>query len=317
MTYVSTTAPTRSYGPALFFGSLLAVTFAPLLLVPALAPHQNDLPRSWLLAVLVYGHVGSNFYLYGDRGFRPMLRENWLRFVVAPLVFAASLFIIAGAHPETLPVMWLVFFCWQLYHFGRQNFGVVMFASKTAGIRPPASLGPALNLTAAAAILGLIASETTPLLPRLGMASEMRWLGGAFYAAAFVLIGRDLYRQPELLRSPLMVLILAAAALFFLPSLTAGTGHMVVFWSYALAHGAQYLIFMAVLAWQAPARGPAMVSLVAAVMLGGVIFLQAIAGISDAVLLGLTMGHFLIDAKAWKMRGAKNSPIRDRFAFVC
>lgn len=316
MTYILTTARSRSYAPALFFGSLLAATFAPLLLVPALAPHQNDLPRSWLLAVLVYGHVGSNLYLYGDRDFRPMLRANWLRFVVAPLAFAASLFVIAAVRPETLPLMWLVFFCWQLYHFARQNFGIVMFASRETGVRPPASLSTALNLTAAAAILGLIASETTPLLPRLGIADEMRWLGLTLYAAALGLIGRDIYRQPDLLRSPLMMLALAGAALFFLPSLTAGAGHMVVFWSYALGHGAQYLIFMAALAWQAPNRGPALVSLFAAVMLGGVIVLQAIAGISDAALLGLTMGHFLIDAKAWKLRGAKDSPIRERFAFV-
>src|SRR5678816_4142580 len=110
MTYVLTATRARSYAPALFFGSLLAATFAPLALVPVLAPHQNALPKSWMLAALVYGHVASNLYLYSDLDFVPMIRENWLRFILAPLVFAVSLFIIAGARPETLPLIWLVFF---------------------------------------------------------------------------------------------------------------------------------------------------------------------------------------------------------------
>ncbi len=304
-------------GRGLFFGSLLAVTIAPLMLIPAVAPNQDEMPSiGLLLAVVSMGHVASTMYLFGDRGFRPMVRANWPRFIALPLTLAAAFAATAAMISAAAPWIWVGFFAWQQYHFQRQNFGIVIFAAKSRGVRPPARLSMALTLTAAAGTLGVLASGKAPNLAAIPYPSLVYCAGLAIYAAALALIIGELARQPAALRSPLVMANLITAALFLLPSF-APAGYMVIFWTYTIAHGAQYLIFMAALAWNAPGRGVAITSLFAAVFVGGVVGLQMLYGINDMAVLGLVAGHFLIDAKVWKLRGAPaSSPIPERFAFV-
>jgi hypothetical protein len=141
-------------------------------------------------------------------------------------------------------------------------------------------------------------------------------LAGGLYLAGLGLVGVECFvRRLELARSPVALATLVGAAVFFLPALMPG-GAGAVFWSYGIAHGAQYLIFMLVLAWQAPDRAIALARLSAGVMVGGVFFLQMVAQLSETAQLGLVFGHFLVDAKVWKLRGAQQSPIPTRFAFL-
>lgn len=174
-------------GRRLFFGALLLATLAPFALILGVAPHVGRLPGLGTLILLTgVGHVASTLYLYGDREFRPLVRRNWVPFIAAPLGLAAAFGLIWFWVPAIWPGVFLGYFCWLLYHYQRQSYGIVAFASKAANLRPPAQLLRALDLTVVAGILGLVASGAVGL-PHLAPASAVRLVGGLVYAGALAL----------------------------------------------------------------------------------------------------------------------------------
>jgi len=89
------------------------------------------------------------------------------------------------------------------------------------------------------------------------------------------------------------------------------------FWSFAIGHGAQYLIFMTVVAEGRSKRFGAYliagVTLVGTTLFGLLTLPQAGAPIYS----GIVIGHFLVDAKFWKMREPEQRRvIRERFGFL-
>jgi hypothetical protein len=285
----------------LFFGALAIATLAPFALILGLRPHVGQLPGlSQLIGLTGVGHVAATLFLYGDGKFRPLVRRNWVPFIAAPLGFA----VIFGLIAHWLPAIWggvlPAYTCWLLYHYQRQSYGIVAFACKAANLRAPTELSRALDLTVVAGMLGLVATGTVGL-PVLVSAHVTRLVAGTIYVGALAWAAIIVRRNADVQRSPLVLTAAAAAALFLLPALLPGDA-LVVFWTYAIAHGAQYLIFMTVLAWNAP-RGPStIIGLLAALAGAGGLF--ALIGLPGGVpvYLGLVCGHFLIDAKVWRLR---------------
>jgi hypothetical protein len=116
---------------------------------------------------------------------------------------------------------------------------------------------------------------------------------------------------------PLVLLFTLLGWAFFLPTLLAAD-MLASFWSYAIAHGAQYLIFMAIMARGSrfAALGPLLLLVITFVTW---LFFNGMTTTASgsAAYIGLVMGHFLIDAKIWKMREPlQRSLIRQRFAFL-
>ncbi|MGA9725247.1 MAG: hypothetical protein WBQ86_22520, partial [Candidatus Binatus sp.] len=142
-------------------------------------------------------------------------------------------------------------------------------------------------------------------------------LSVALFLASTVLLLKVLLTTPRL-RADLPTLIYTVLGwTFFLPTLVS-TNDLVGYWSYAIAHGAQYLIFMIVLSGNRK-HGTTVLSLflfLFAVMLLAFDHLNR-SGAGMAAYTGLVMGHFLIDAKIWRLREPiQRSLISQRFAFI-
>lgn len=309
---VAEIAPVAS-ARAWFWGSLIAVTASPLVLIPLALSTGATVALDQLIALATVGHVASTLHLFRDRGFRPMIRQRWPYMVAIPLALTIALLSVVAAFPVLMPSVLLVFSTWQLYHVQRQSFGIAMFASRTAKVKPLTLLPLALYMTVAAAILGIVASQASPTLPRATDPALLRAAAVAIYVAAIALFAFDLVRREDVRRSPLTLFVTSVAVLFLLPTLVPA-GPYVVLFSYGIAHGAQYLIFMATLAARSEARLSGLAALVAAVALFG-LFLQVASQFLAMVMVGASCWHFMVDARVWKTRDPL-SPVAHRFSFV-
>lgn len=135
-------------GPAWDLAWILnALWLAPLLLL--LARGHDDLRTSpvdsvfFLLAVpLWFGHrVSSAWLAYATPAYRPLLRTQRGRFVVAPIAIAVACFAVLLAPASLLPmplmerVVWLTVLDYLLvsYHFAAQHFGLLSLYRARAG----------------------------------------------------------------------------------------------------------------------------------------------------------------------------------------
>jgi hypothetical protein len=311
----------RGRAKALFFAALLAVTAIPVLgLGIGLGLSHPSGPRPpILLASLVpiialtgNGHVAATAYLYLDRGFQTLIRAHWQRFFLWPaiaVVLTASLYAIG---PAGRGLTNLVFFVWLLFHYSRQNLGVIAFAAQDRKLGPlPRGVRWMVDLGCAGGICALLARPDM-----LGLPSLLP-IGGVFILASAATFAATTLTSARLRRDPLVMGFLFLSWAFFVPTLL-GQDLLVTFTSYAVAHGAQYLIFLLVTARQGHSKlvGPAVL-----LGAGGAAFwllsASATLPIGIALYQGVTIGHFIVDAKVWRMREpAQRAILRQRFNFL-
>lgn len=303
--------------PALFFSALTVATVAPFALIFGLAPFEAHLPGLMtLIAVTGTGHVGTTLYLFCDSEFRPLIRSHRITFVAVPVTLAIAFAVIGHCWPNLWIAIFMAFFCWQLHHYRRQSYGVIAFVGKACGVRLPPHLSNALDLTVVAAFLGLLAGGVMLPPPGSWLAGPLHAAGAAIYAAALGWVAVLIARHAELRVGPVLAATIAAA-LFLVPT-QLSSSVLVVFWTFAIAHGAQYLIFMTVLAGGGERRSYLALASIAGATLAGV-GVSALLGIAfwQPAWFGLVCGHFLIDAKVWRMREApQRALIGERFAAV-
>jgi hypothetical protein len=163
-----------------------------------------------------------------------------------------------------------------------------------------------LNLGAAAAATG--AAFASPL----ACASSI-----ALFVASTLILFKILRARIGRGDNRLVLLFTILAWAFFLPALIS-TDRLVGFWSYAIAHGAQYFIFMAVISGNHKRSIIGLSVFVLATAMALVLFQYLnTSGPGFAVYTGLVMGHFLIDAKVWRLREPlQRNLIRTRFGFI-
>lgn len=286
-----------------FWFALGAVTLAPFGLILGLAPINGGLfPGIGIVIVVVGAHVAATGAIFRDAEFREIASRNRARFFALPAALSISFLIVALALP---PAAWnLVMMgmtAWQLHHYQRQSFGIAAFGCKASGIAVPTGFSRAVDLTVIAGALGVFANAAgfaflAPLAPAARTLAAMIYIAPALWLAA------ALIKSPELRRAPIAATSVAGAVLFLVPALIPSS-QAVVFWSYSIAHGAQYLVFMLALGWAAPQRGPVLAALLLALVLGTILFpLMNQTEIWTAIYFGIAAGHFLIDAKVWKLR---------------
>jgi hypothetical protein len=298
-----------------FFAALALVTAIPLLALgfglPATSPSfSNGIGRAlWpVIAVTGVGHVAATAFYYADRGFAGLVRANRGRFYLWPLLAVAG----ACAVFELSPAAWrcLVFgyLAWQLWHFQRQNYGIAMLAARSAKFGPlPREVNLMLDIAVIGGVAGLL-SDLSPLL---------RVISIAFFALATFVLIFTLIRNAALRRQPVILVFLFLGWAFFIPTLLS-INPITMVWSYAIGHGAQYLILIGLLSRRA-IFGWVGVTLVLAVGLAAWWLPSLVegSGVWAAVINGLTVGHFLIDAKTWRMREQPQSTLlRDRLDFL-
>jgi len=312
----------------LFFGTLILVTALPLVGFPAVfAAGLGRSPElTAMLAIAVntvsIGHVASTSFVYLDGEFGPVIKRSPWRFVVAlglVPIGCVALFILA---PALSAFGVAAFIAWNLWHYQRQNYGLLAFAAASTGFdRLPPAANRMLNLAAGAAIAAVLSVSAMP--PFMAhwpvLTDQMRtglWIiGWLFYGAALVDFA-ILLADGRIRANRRVLIFLSLGFAFFLPAMLVG-GPLLIFWPFALAHGLQYFVMGGISAgrsrWSAGvclwALTTIAMTMVFVWLLGAVILWP--------VYIGLTIFDFLIDARIWKLREEpQRSIIKRRFDFV-
>jgi hypothetical protein len=301
---------------ALFFPLLIAataITFVVFPLASYVLPEDTSLAD--LTVALFFlgsgGHVAASFFFYTDAEMRERLlvpeRNRFLVVPVAIVIGSALFFGLAGLVPEAWGAT--VYWVWQTHHYARQNHGMLAFASRADGIPISMLERSAITLTGIAAIIGMITFVTPTEETRL---FDWNWyihtVALGVFACAWLLYALSIFRQRHARPTGRRSLVLLVLMLFFLP-LFLFTDPLCAVFTYAVAHGLQYLVFMGfVVARPRPVVG--LGALVAFVLIGGglLFVLQRREGIMGAfpdtlygAYLGIVMWHFLLDAGVWRL----------------
>jgi hypothetical protein len=311
-----------------FFNLVVFATFLPVVAMPLLARFDPG-PKSVLsmagLLTFLGGpaHVSVTAWLYADRVPRDYFRAHAVRYYWAPLGVIVAVAAAFWLWPNQLPTHYinLTFSMWLLWHYQKQNWGIVSFCSRVSS-REPASRWELWALRAA-----VIAGWMAALRPAgighgtlvEGHEAGLFQLAVAVYAVVPVLVGVALVTQPALRRSPPRLFFLIVSCAFFAPSFLFDDNAS-GFLTYALAHGLQYHVFMShVAAAPDPGAGAAasgrprvgVATLVVIVLtLGAFLYLAGdptIGAKFDALplyglVVGITMAHFIVDAGIWRLR---------------
>lgn len=311
----------RKISQKIFFYSLVLVTALPVMWLGfGLALfRQNDASTQAallpLIAISGIGHVGATAFFYFDRDFFKLIGENKQRFFLWPAMLALGCLAVFATNVAAWTLLVTGFFAWQLYHFQRQNYGLIAFAARSAGLsRLPRELNWMLNFGVAGAICNLLRRIDL----KGGFASAIVYdLSVALFLASTVLLLKVLLTTPRMRADLPVVIFTLLGWMFYLPTLVSTTD-LVGYWSYAIAHGAQYIIFMIVVSGNRK-HGTTVLSLFLVLFAAMLLAFDHLnrSGAGMAAYTGLVMGHFLIDAKIWRLREPlQGSLIKERFAFI-
>jgi hypothetical protein len=314
----------------LFLIALAAVSLLPVLSltvarVTAL-PGLSDF--NFGIAFLATGfHVALTSFFYVDPELRELRRAHPARFVWVPVALCVGTAVVLVSFGSALPWVLIGYFAWQLYHFQRQNVGVLAFVSSSLKVARPTRLEHiAVELAAYAGVLGFLAldgveqrtvGDFSGTLYSMGLVAQL-------FAASLALAGGLLRIRRE--GWSWFVPWHFLCTIFFAGTFLVHDGGF-AFATYAYAHGLQYVIFMYLLSFSRGRRLPRLSPF--ALTLAGVAGAILLAVISNRVLfnwtrdavfgvyLGLVMSHFVVDAIVWRLsEPTQRSYVRRSFAFV-
>lgn len=307
-----------------FFYSLAFVTLIPLIGIPIadLAGVPGSFYRThpfYLVILLTFsGHVASTAYFYVDRDFWSLIERNWPRFVLAPLALMAGFLVAYQLGTRINAFALLSYFCWQLFHYQKQNYGLISFAASSEGAGPPPKiLRLGLNLGVVAGVLGAIGYFSAQGRDLLGFTdAQLKNVSRGLHLPILACFAWLIVYHRKFLAHRFTCLFTVASLLFFLPA-ALGTNGLVAFATYAIAHGAQYLIFMGVLAkrsnrfYALPALGALTIGLMI------ILLLMQNDPYLEHMGLGVVCAHFVVDAKVWRLREPEQRKlIGERFGFL-
>ncbi len=283
---------------------------------------------NFALAFVATGfHVALTPFFYFEPEFSDLRRSHPVRFVWVPLALCAGTAVLLLAFHPLLPWVLLFYFIWQLYHYQRQNVGVLAFVASSLKVGRSTRLEHvAIELGAYAGILGFLSLDGVPLRPIGDVSGTLYSVGlvAQLIAAGLALVAgvARVRREGWSWFTPWhWFCTVFYAGTFFVHDLD------FTFGTYAYAHGLQYVVFMYLLSLS---RGRVMSRLSPFVLtfggLGGAVLLALLANRElfswsrDAVFgvyLGLVMGHFVVDALVWRLsEPTQRGYVRRNFAFV-
>jgi hypothetical protein len=314
-----------------FLIAAAAATLLPLAIVPW-AHHLAPDSESALRLLVILNFIGANFHVattgwfYTDAEMRPHFRTHPWRYLIIPVALIAGSALAFEVVPASMRG-WLLlgFLSWQLWHYQKQNIGLLSFVAAGTGSGPLSVWERrTLMLSAVAAILGFFSLNPIGLS---GWSAEFAWahrLGGIVYLLSPVALAITIVKVPALRANPLRLAFLVMGAAFFLPTYLFDNATSATL-GYAIAHGLQYLVFMGVVAMKR--RPLASLAMMAAIGAAGAVLLNAGIMAPDAGLawgnalygafVGAVMAHFVLDAGIWRLREPfQRKYVRERFAFI-
>jgi hypothetical protein len=315
-----------------FIALISAATILPVLMVPY-AQHVMTDADTALAIMVALNFVGANFHVastgwfFTDPQMRSHFRARPLRYLVVPVlavVATAALFQLADKTGRGY--LLAAFFSWQLWHYQKQNIGVLSFIAAGTGSGPLSVWERrTLNLAAVAGIFGFFSLNKIGLSSLAPQFAQLHQLGMAVYLVVPIVLGIAVLKTPAL-RNSLRLGYLVLTASFFLPTYLFDD-QMSATLGYAIAHGLQYVVFMGVISVSKRAPIASLVILVGISTLGALLLNAAIQApdISGSpyayaiygAFIGTVVAHFVLDAGIWRLREPfQRGYMRERFFFV-
>lgn len=325
----------------IFLFAILGSTLLPLIGLPITSYLVGPLTMDsvyWDISILIggYGHVAATLFFYFDDDAKDLRESQRAYFFAIPFLVVTSVTFSYHFGPTFVRgTIVLSFLAWLFYHYQKQNYGIILFISKGLTESVSRNLWRMLLLST---IGGYFSFSRIPF-GALNALTEKRVLvsgynfsisvGGIlyttavmFYVAAGIVFCIILYQSPAIRRNYFAFFSTAAGFAFFLPTFFTELGALAIFWSFAFAHGIQYLIFVTVTATSQPSndsprlKAKPILVFIAAVLGGGAIitfFEIHLAGIA----MGITCAHFIIDSRVWKLRHPKSRAyVFSKFSFL-
>lgn len=318
---------------SLFLGLIVVCTVFPLLFVPLAAPLRSETKSIGdifqLLVLMSTMHVGLTAYFYFDREYRAFAASHWKYYILFPASVVLGAGLITATFVESGAIyLQILYHAWLLFHYGRQNYGVLAFAASATGSgRPSINERMALHLVPIGGILGahavfgnFKASVFAPYVDlSVSVGIALTVLGVAF---AIIEAARQMMRGVSLWRPCILIL----TSLFYLPTFLFHTYFQAVM-GYAIAHALQYFVFMYFLAAGTQKQGQTrsvIVLIFAMLMTWGLILLtreRSLWGAAESFVVGaatgIVMWHFILDAGFWKLSQPwQRQQVKERFAFL-
>ncbi len=312
-----------------FLALLGAVSVLPFVFVPVVAhavPDGN--PTLYVYGFLIFistnFHVASTGWFLTDREMRAHLAAHPVRYAIAPAAVIAGC--VAGFQligPPVSDIVVLVFVGWLLWHYQKQNLGLLSFvAAGTDGVPVSVWERRALALTATSGIAGVF--SVTQVAPAY-LATEAALLhqaGAAIYLLVPVVAGIAIVRTPSLRTNRLRLVFFLIGTAFYLPVFMFSDPVSAITGS-ATAHGLQYLVFMGTVSGskQRSLRPVFVMLAIATAGAFGLNYAAEAPGVLAPALKGLFVGgvmaHFLVDAGIWRLREPfQRGYMRRKFYFV-
>ena len=295
------------------------------------------------LLFLGTAHVPATVFFYIDKDFSEIVKRHKARYIYFPILLTITTgLLFAFASVIVQAYILLFFWTWQAFHYGRQNTGIYSFVSiATRGAPADKYERTMIELGTFCGIMGTFRILGTAVAPNyLHSFFELLYRVGGVIFLAVLLASVVIYIRNLKQTTPLLTIFYFTLVCFFLPVFLS-IDMNVAFYSYAIAHGVQYLLFMTVVSLnfdpQASSRRFKLanaVKLLLVTLLVGLLFYRAIdlKGFESVIanttlmrfvdfllgaILGATMAHFVIDAGAWRLSQAlQRTYIGKRFGFV-
>jgi hypothetical protein len=330
-----------------FLISLLLATWVPIaffmLLAPSGAGTGSLAGIKSIFLFLGTAHVPITLFFYTDKEFSEIIKNHRLRYVYIPLLLTVASGLVFALASRTAQVfLLLAYWCWQAFHYGRQNIGIYAFASIAQTGRAPhraeklaIDLGTILGILGTFKILGLSVAPSYlhATFNHLYQFGYLAFIGVFIFGLTVYL---KFYRETTIFKT-----VFFFTSIFFFYPVFISTDENIAFLSYAIAHGLQYIIFMTVISANAgdgdqprSALYKSVGKLLTLLLVLGLLFWRvsdlkalevvrnslvytAVADFLLGAVLGATMSHFVVDASAWKLSLARQRAyITKRFDFI-
>jgi len=295
------------------------------------------------LLFLGTAHVPATIFFYLDKDFSEIVKNHKARYVYFPIlltIITGLLFAFASLTIQAYIL--LIFWAWQAFHYGRQNTGIYSFVSiATRGAPPDKYERIMIELGTYCGIVGTFKILGTAVAPNyLHGSFDMLYRLGSVIFIVILIASIVVYVRNFKHTTPLLTIFYFTLVCFFLPVFLS-TDMNVAFYSYAIAHGVQYILFMTVVSLNFEPNSASKrfkiasaVKLLVITVLIGLLFYRAIdlkgfeyftantslmRGVDFLLgaILGATMAHFVIDAGAWRLsQSLQRTYIGKRFGFV-
>ena len=239
------------------------LTAAAMVSAVVLAPPAGAAPAralAWLLFTGSSVHVASTAWLFTVPAVRGYAAQHTVRCLWVPVsLIMISAAVAAVTSPAKFEWLLLPYFGWQFYQYQKQNIGIASLAAsaqRVGGLLPaerwPLLLAGWAGIASLVARPGLLGLRVEPP-GQFPLAHELFLLSAATYAIAVGAGGAAIARRPRTLRPCGFCAIYLTCLLFCLPAFAFGSPYAAV-GGMTIAHGAQYLLLVTLIAGGNAAR---------------------------------------------------------------